>query len=122
MSAAPGHDLSDLIKWISRDEWQHRIDAVMVEHFEPALQKFGLAFEEIDDALGGSWAPTLWGCAFEDFLTRRFEPDGENPVETYLRRRGSTTGVRRTRPRRYVAWQSEASGMQKCVRMNVPCW
>lgn len=88
MSAAPGHDLSDLIKWISRDEWQHRIDAVMVEHFEPALQKFGLAFEEIDDALGGSWAPTLWGCAFEDFLTRRFEPDGENPVETYLRRRG----------------------------------
>lgn len=88
MSTAPGHDLSDLIKWMSRDEWRHRIDAVMAEHFEPAMQKFGLAFEEIDDALGGSWALTLWGCAFEDFLTRRFDPDGENPVETYLRRRG----------------------------------
>ena len=52
------------------------------------MQKFGLAFEEIDDALGGSWVPTLWGCAFEDFLTRRFEPDDENPVEIYLRRHG----------------------------------
>jgi hypothetical protein len=88
MSNAPGHDLSDLIKWISRDEWRHRVDAVMAEHFEPAMQKFGLAFEEIDDALGGSWTVTLWGCAFEDFLTRRFEPDDENPVEIYLQRRG----------------------------------
>lgn len=88
MSATPGHDLSDLIKWMARDEWRHRVDAVMAEHFEPAMHQFELAFEEIDDALGGSWALTLWGCAFEDFLTRRFEPDDENPVETYLRRRG----------------------------------
>jgi hypothetical protein len=29
---------------------------------------------------------TLWGCAFEDFLTRRFGPNDENPVEAYLRR------------------------------------
>jgi hypothetical protein len=88
MSSAQGHDLSDLIKWMSRDEWRHRIDAVTAEHFEPAMREFGLTFEEIGDALGGSWALTLWGCAFEDFLTRRFEPGGENPVETYLRRRG----------------------------------
>jgi hypothetical protein len=54
MSIAPGHDLSDLIKWMSRDEWRHRVDAVMAEHFEPAMQEFGLAFEEIDDALGGT--------------------------------------------------------------------
>jgi len=88
MSATAGHDLNDLIKWMSRDEWRHRVDAVMAEHFEPAMREFDLVFEEIDDALGGSWALTLWGCAFEDFLTRRFEPDDENPVETYLRRRG----------------------------------
>ena len=88
MSAAPRHDLSDLIKWTARDEWRHRVDEVMAEHFEPAMQESGLAFEQIDDALGGTWAMTLWGCAFEDFLTRRFEPDGENPVEAYLRRRG----------------------------------
>ena len=88
MSSAPGHDLGDLIKWVSRDEWRHRVDEVMAEHFEPAMKKFGLAFEEIDDTLGGTWALTLWGCAFEDFLTRRFGPDGENAVEAYLRRRG----------------------------------
>jgi len=88
MSATPGHDLSDLIKWTARDEWRYRVDEVMAEHFEPAMEAFGLTFEEIDDALGGGWATTLWGCAFEDFLTRRFGPDSENPVEAYLRRRG----------------------------------
>ena len=31
---------------------------------------------------------TLWGCAFEDFLTRDLEPDGRNLVEDYLKRRG----------------------------------
>jgi hypothetical protein len=60
----------------------------MAEHFEPAMKAFGLSFEEIDDALGGGWAMTLWGCAFEDFLTRQFGPESENPVEAYLRRRG----------------------------------
>jgi hypothetical protein len=88
MRAAPAHDLSELIKWMARDEWRQRMDAVMAEHFEPGMHKFGLAFEQIDDALGGTWGITLWGCAFEDFLTRRFEPGGENPVEVYLRRRG----------------------------------
>ncbi|WP_457831868.1 hypothetical protein, partial [Staphylococcus aureus] len=45
-------------------------------------------FEQIDEALGGNWGRTLWGCAFEDFLTRRFGPDNQTPVEAYLRRRG----------------------------------
>jgi len=86
MSAAPRHDLSDLMKWTARDGWRSRVDAVMAEHFEPAMRKFGLAFEQIDDALGGTWTRTLRGCAFEDFLTRRFGPGDENPVESYLRR------------------------------------
>jgi hypothetical protein len=88
MSTPPGNDLSDLIKWTARDEWRDRLDEVMAEHFEPAMQEFGLKFHEIDDALGSGSATTLWGCAFEGFLTRRFEADGENPVEAYLRRRG----------------------------------
>jgi len=87
MSGA-AHDLGDLIKWTARDGWRDRVAAVMAEHFEPAMAAFELTFEEIDDALGGGWAGTLWGCAFEDFLTRRFGPDDENPVEAYLRRRG----------------------------------
>ncbi len=88
MSASTGHDLSGIFKWCAREDWRPRVDAVMAEHLEPALKAFGLAFEEIDRALGGTWALTLWGCAFEDFLTRRFGLDNENPVEAYLRRRG----------------------------------
>lgn len=88
MSARPGDDLSDLIKWTARDAWRSHVDDVMAEHFEPAMEAFGLEFEEIDEALGGNWGGTLWGCAFEDFLTRRFGPDDQNPVEAYLRRRG----------------------------------
>jgi len=88
MSARAGHDLSGIIKWCAREDWLPRVDAVMAEHFEPAMKAFGLDFQEIGEALGGTWAVTLWGCAFEDFLTRRFGPGDENPVEVYLRRRG----------------------------------
>jgi len=87
MSAGAGYDLSGIIKWCAREDWRHRVDAVMVEHFEPAMKAFGLDFQEIGEALGETWAVTL-GCAFEDFLTRRFGPGDENPVEVYLRRRG----------------------------------
>ena len=88
MSVGAGHDLAGIIKWSAREDWRPRVDAVMGEHFEPALKAFGVAFDDIDDVLGGSWTSTLWGCAFEDFLTRRFGPENENPVEIYLRRRG----------------------------------
>jgi hypothetical protein len=88
MSAGAGHDLSGIIKWSAREDWRPRVDAVTAEHFEPAMKAFSLPFEEIGEALGGTWAFTLWGCAFEDFLTRRFGSDNDNPVEVYLRRRG----------------------------------
>ncbi len=84
MSAPPDHPLGKLIAWTARGVWRARVDGVMAEHFEPAMQALGLGFEEIDDALGGGWAGTLWGCAFEDFLTRRFGQDGANAVEVYL--------------------------------------
>ena len=87
MSARAGHDLSGIMKWCAREDWRPRVDAVMAEHFEPAMKAFGLDFQEIGEALGETWAVTL-GCAFEDFLTRRFGPGDENPVQVYLRRRG----------------------------------
>jgi len=89
MSAPTGHDLSDLIKWTARDEWWGRVDEVMAEHFEPAMKAFELTFEEIDDALGGGWAMTLWGCAFENFLTRRFGPTSGEPHRPSRRGTGS---------------------------------
>ena len=88
VSAPPGHPLGNLIAWTARGVWRARVDGVMAEHFEPAMQALGLGFEEIDDALGGGWAGTLWGCAFEDFLTRRFGSEGVNAVEAYLDDRG----------------------------------
>ncbi len=87
MSARAGHDLSGIMKWCAREDWRPRVDAVLAEHFEPAMKAFGLDFQEIGEALGVTWAVTL-GCAFEDFLTRRFGPGDENPVQVYLRRRG----------------------------------
>jgi hypothetical protein len=84
----PAHDLSNLIKWLAREEWRPLLEEVMAEHFGPAMEAFDVEFEDIDEALGGNWGTTLWGCAFEDFLTRRFEPGGRNPVEAYLRHRG----------------------------------
>ena len=88
MSARPGHDLSELIKWLARDDWRPHVDAVMAEHFTPAMDAFGLTFEAIAEALGGTWDRVLWGCAFEDALTRRFGTDNTNPVEANLKRRG----------------------------------
>jgi hypothetical protein len=84
----PADDLSNLFKWLSREDWRPLFEEVMAEHFGPAMEAFGVEFEEIDGVLGGNWNTMLWGCAFEDFLTRRFEPDGRNPVEAYLQRRG----------------------------------
>ena len=81
----PGHDLGGIIKWSAREDWRPGVDAVMTEHFKSALKEFGIAFEAIDNVFGGVWTLTLRGCAFEDFLTRRFGPDNVNPVKVYIR-------------------------------------
>jgi hypothetical protein len=87
------HELNNLIKWLARKDWKPLLEEVMTEHFGPAMAAFDLEFEEISAVLGGNWGMTLWGCAFEDFLTRRFEPDGRNVVEAYLRQRGGNEPV-----------------------------
>ncbi len=84
-----GHDLGGLIKFTQSEEtWAERLAAVVDEHFVPAMEEFELDFEDLEDLLGEQATWTLWGCAFEDFLTQRWEPDGANVVEAYLKRRG----------------------------------
>jgi hypothetical protein len=90
---ASAYELNNLIKWLARKGWKPLLEEVMTEHFGPAMAAFDLEFEEIGAALGGNWEMTLWGCAFEDFLTRRFEPDGRNVVEAYLRQHGGNEPV-----------------------------
>jgi hypothetical protein len=52
------------------------------------LADTGFDAEEIMAILGEDWfMTTVWGCAFEDFLTRE-GTDGRNIVDDYLKRRG----------------------------------
>jgi hypothetical protein len=52
MSARAGHDLSGIIKWCALEDWQPRVDAVMAEHFEPAMKAFGLGLPRDRRSLG----------------------------------------------------------------------
>jgi len=63
------HDLKGLMKLLARDEWRECFDEVFYDHFGPVLDAGDKGFEDIAEILGEVWAMTLWGCAFEDFLT-----------------------------------------------------
>jgi hypothetical protein len=93
------HDLTGLIKFLGHDDWKHHLEEVMGEHFGPAMEAFDLDYDEIGDLLGDPWTMILWGCAFEDFLTRTVEPDGRNLVDVYLKRRGWNEGAQ---PKAYM--------------------
>ncbi|EJL56631.1 hypothetical protein PMI09_01750 [Rhizobium sp. CF122] len=82
------HDLKGLMKFLTRDEWRECFDEVLSDHFGPILDAGDMDFEDIVEILGEVWAMTLWGCAFEDFLTQDFEVEGGNIVDEYLKRRG----------------------------------
>ncbi|UVK52847.1 hypothetical protein DBIPINDM_006280 [Mesorhizobium sp. AR02] len=82
------HDLKGLMKFLDRDEWRGCFEEVLDEHFGPALDACEIEFEDLADVLGEVWAMTLWGCAFEDFLTQDFEGQPSNIVDDYVKRRG----------------------------------
>jgi hypothetical protein len=80
--------LTGLIKWLGRDQWREPFEEVLWLHLGPACEQAGLDLEDMEDILGHLGFMTLWGCAFEDFLTRTLEPDERNIVDDYLKRRG----------------------------------
>ena len=90
------HDLSGLFQYAAKDEWSGCLEEALGDHFGVAMLEFDLEHEEIVDLLGEHWTMTLWGCAFEDLLTREFGPDGANIADDYLKRRGwrETPGAR----------------------------
>jgi hypothetical protein len=70
------------MKWLTRAEWRERFVEVYDHHLLPACRRTGLEAEEVMAILGENWfMTTVWGCAFEDFLTRE-SADGRNIVET----------------------------------------
>ncbi len=83
-----GSSLAGLIRWLRRDEWREPFEEVLRLHVGPACEQAGIEFEDIEDILGHHHFMALWGCAFEDFLTRTWEPDGRNVVDDYLKRHG----------------------------------
>lgn len=87
------HDLNGLMKFLARPEWRACFEEVFLDHFGPALEVADMDFEDLADMLGDGLAMTLWGCAFEDFLTREFEVEGVNIVDEYLKRRGWKEGA-----------------------------
>ena len=83
-----GHDLSRVIKFATRDDWGGALHDALADHVGVAMEEFDLEYDEIGNLAGDHYAGVLFGCALEDLITRRFEPDGENLVDDYLKRRG----------------------------------
>ena len=85
---ASARSLDGLIKWLTRDEWDSSFGEILDHHFTPACDKAGIEVDEAVSLLGQDWfLTTVWGSAFEDFLTREVA-DGRNIVDDYLKRRG----------------------------------
>lgn len=87
------HDLGGLMKFLARDEWRGCFEEVFDDHFGAVLEAGDMEFDDLAEILGDDRAMTLWGCAFEDFLTQEFDLDGGNIVDEYLKRRGWKEGA-----------------------------
>ena len=82
------HSLAGLMKWLTREPWRDAFADVLEQHVAGPCEAADIAsIEELGERVGAHWATTLWGCAFEDFLTREVE-DAGNIVDDYLKRRG----------------------------------
>ena len=82
------HSLAGLMKWLTREPWRDAFADVLEQHVAGPCEAAGIeSIEELGERVGAHWATTLWGCAFEDFLTREVAEAG-NIVDDYLKRRG----------------------------------
>ncbi len=84
------YDLSRLIKFAMREPWLEEMQAVLSEHLGEALDQFDLEVDALGDVVGEHYVPTLFGCALEDLMTRKIEPDNRNLVDIYIKKRGLT--------------------------------
>jgi hypothetical protein len=84
---ASASSLYGVMKWLRRDEWNDAFSDLLEGHLRPACSKWDVETDELSSIIGDGWFMNLWGCAFEDFLTREFA-DNRNIVDDYLKRRG----------------------------------
>jgi hypothetical protein len=85
---ATGVDISGLIKWAQRDDWKALWEDVFLEHVRPGCDSFDLEPDDLMSVIGEQHFLMLWRCAFEDFLTRSRELDGQTIAADYIKRRG----------------------------------
>ena len=85
MGGAPS--LDGLMKWTRRQEWRDAFSEIIDRHLGPACSGAGVDPEELPDLIGDHWFMTLWGSAFEDFISSSLA-DGRNITNDYLKRRG----------------------------------
>jgi hypothetical protein len=83
---ANASSLKGLMTFLRRDEWREPFEEIQDAHFFVACHNAGVDTDGIADILGEDAAMTLWGCAFEDFLSRDL-PGDRNMVDDYLKRR-----------------------------------
>lgn len=88
-----GYDLSRIIKFVGREDWRDPFQDAITDQCVEAMEAFDLESDDIAELLGDHYAGILFGCALEDLMTRRFEPDGLNLVDDYLKRRGWNESV-----------------------------
>jgi hypothetical protein len=84
---ARAHTLEGLMKRLRREEWRDAFEEVLDRHLGPACAKADIEIEDLPSVIGEEWFLNLWGCAFEDFLSRDLD-DGRNIVDDHLKRRG----------------------------------
>jgi hypothetical protein len=80
------HSIDGLIKWASRESWESELGWLFEQHLGEACEAFDLEMEELPGVLGEAHFMNLWGCVFEDLVTR--DLDGRNIADEYLKRRG----------------------------------
>lgn len=81
------------MKFLAREEWRGCFEQMFDDHFGPVLEAGDMEFDDLAEILSDDWVMTLWGCAFEDFLTQEFDVPGGNIVDEYLKRRGWKEGA-----------------------------
>src|SRR3546814_2814521 len=70
-----GHDLSGVMKFATSPAWGEHLGEALGDHLGLAMEEFEFEADELADIVGDHWAGVLWGCAFEDLLTRTIQPD-----------------------------------------------
>jgi hypothetical protein len=83
-----GAAIGNILKWSRRPEWAPLFEEVLDEHLGEVLDEFELESTDVLAEKIGTLAyqTSIFGAAFEDFLTRGNE-EGESIVDEYLRRR-----------------------------------